>query len=44
MDFINVFFYKNIMNKFIRDIVVGVASGAAYESLKSGCKRGIDAL
>ena len=32
------------MNRFIRDIAVGIASGAAYESLKSGCKRGIDAL
>ena len=27
-----------------KDIVVGVASGAAYEAAKCGCKRGIDAL
>ena len=32
------------MNRVIRDIIVGVTSGAAYETLKSGCKRGIDAL
>ena len=32
------------MNKIIREIIVGVASGAAYEAAKCGCKRGIDAL
>ena len=32
------------MNRVIRDIIVGVTSGAAYETLKSGCKGGIDAL
>ena len=32
------------MNSVIRDIIVGVTSGAAYEAIKSGCKRGIDAL
>ena len=32
------------MKNIFRDIAVGIASGAAYESLKSGCKRGIDVL
>lgn len=32
------------MNRIVRDIIVGVTSGAAYEAIKSGCKRGIDAL
>ena len=30
--------------KLGKDVAVGVASGAAYEAIKSGCKRGIDAL
>ena len=32
------------MNKIIREIIIGVTSGAAYEAAKYGCKRGIEAL
>lgn len=37
------YFFKKMKNIF-RDIAVGITSGAAYEAIKSGCKRGIDAL
>ena len=30
--------------QIVKDILIGVASGAAYEAAKCGCKRGIDAL
>ncbi len=30
--------------QIVKDILIGVASGAAYEAAKCGCKRGIEAL
>ena len=32
------------MNRVIRDIIVGVTSGAAYEAAKWGCEKGKEAL
>lgn len=34
----------NVVKYIVRDVAVGVASGAAYETIKWGCEKGKDAI